>query len=66
MDNPKYNPDLASSNDMLDELAAQLDDRLPTVPVFFIYESSDGLEETPLVVTDVEFVEDKIIVRLAE
>jgi len=61
----KYNPDLASSNDMLDELAAQLDDRLPTVPVFFIYEK-DERTEYPLVIIDVEFVEDKIIVRLAE
>jgi len=56
---------LASDNDMLDELAAQLDERAPQVPVFFIYDKMNG-EEFPLVLTDVSFVEDKIIVRLAE
>jgi len=60
-----YDRDLASNNDDLDELAAQLDSRLPTTPVFFIYEK-DERTEFPLVIIDVQFEEDKIVVRLAE
>jgi hypothetical protein len=65
---PEDERELASTNEMLDELAAQLDDRSPDTPVFFIYEKVTG-EEFPLVVIDVSLITDdgdKVVVRLAE